>query len=135
MSASGQGPASWVATQMPRSGYDFFFPPFFSEVDDVPVAGAVDVAVPLVLVMPVPVVPVVLVIVVPVVAVVDIVPVVPVAEVSVAMVIVVAVVAVVAVVLVIAVSVFVFSSFLQETANRASRTITTSVRTRDFFMR
>jgi hypothetical protein len=130
-----KAPASWVATQVPRSGYDFFFPPFFSEVDDVPVAGAVDVAVPLVLVMPVPVVPVVLVIVVPVVAVVDIVPVVPVAEVSVAMVIVVAVVAVVAVVLVIAVSVFVFSSFLQETANRASRTITTSVRPSDFFMR
>jgi hypothetical protein len=139
MSASGQGPASWVATQVPRSGYDFFFPPFFSVVDEVPVAGAFDVAVPLVLVMPVPVVPVVPVIVVPVVAVVDIVPVVPVAEVSVAVVIVVVVatvsVAVVTVVLVIAVSVFVFSSFLQETANRASATITTSVRTNDFFMR
>jgi hypothetical protein len=118
---------------VPRNRYDFFFSVFFSVVADVPVAGAVDVDVPLVAVMPVPVVPVVAVIDV---SVVDIVPVVPVIDVSVVAVLAVDAVSVAVVidVSVAAVSVFVFSSFLHATANRASTKITPSVRANDFFI-
>ncbi len=119
-----------------------YFLPFFSclvsfFVSIVPVVAVVPVAAVSVEVMPVPVVPVAAVSVevmpVPVVAVaavsvVDIVPVVPVAAVSLAG------AELETDVSVVAVSVFVFSSFLQLTANRATAKSAIRVITRDFFI-
>jgi hypothetical protein len=110
--------------------YDFFLAaPFFVSVfagGGVPVAGAVDVAVPLVSVIPVIDV-----------SVVDIVPVMPVADVSVADIVAVVPIVSVAVVIAVsvaAVSVLVFSSFLQPAAKTPARKRAKSVRMNDFFM-